>query len=120
MGCDGLARRRARRPGYFNPRIPYGMRLAAHVDLRSVAVISIHASRMGCDNVGSEISVEREAISIHASRMGCDQRLHGDEQEHSISIHASRMGCDSAVKCGVSRSVDDFNPRIPYGMRLVA
>ena len=33
----------------FNPRIPYGMRLAAHVDLRRVAVISIHASRMGCD-----------------------------------------------------------------------
>ena len=48
---DATRRPRSTRPPrpYFNPRIPYGMRLAAHVDLRRVAVISIHASRMGCD-----------------------------------------------------------------------
>ena len=34
---------------YFNPRIPYGMRHVARRDAWFVIVISIHASRMGCD-----------------------------------------------------------------------
>ena len=34
---------------YFNPRIPYGMRRHSHGDTLPATLISIHASRMGCD-----------------------------------------------------------------------
>ena len=34
---------------YFNPRIPYGMRRARVSEALGLNVISIHASRMGCD-----------------------------------------------------------------------
>ena len=36
-------------PAYFNPRIPYGMRLYGFLSSLQFSVISIHASRMGCD-----------------------------------------------------------------------
>ena len=78
---------------HFNPRIPYGMRHElAHIkrDRR----ISIHASRMGCD-----IGNSRKPLEI------------------KISIHASRMGCDDTRRQD-GRPQVNFNPRIPYGMRL--
>ena len=84
----------------------------------------------------------RIVISIHASRMGCDQCWQGNSQRLVISIHASRMGCDLEPDYGLqwlggfqsthpvwdatspARSPDgsgrDFNPRIPYGMRPAA
>ena len=37
--------------------------------------------------------------------------------DDGISIHASRMGCDLTLPIGLI-VVNDFNPRIPYGMRL--
>ena len=40
-----------------------------------------------------------------------------DERFAVISIHASRMGCDD-METSIGLSVVDFNPRIPYGMRL--
>ena len=60
----------------------------------------------------------RHAISIHASRMGCDhRRQHGRRRRTAISIHASRMGCDDNSN-GRNDKCTNFNPRIPYGMRL--
>ena len=122
---------------YFNPRIPYGMRRAPPA-ASSIAVISIHASRMGCDYLGCP-SACKCFISIHASRMGCDWSfrierktvfsfqsthpvwdatrpctLRGCSKE--ISIHASRMGCDNRGESNLLLLLD-FNPRIPYGMR---
>ena len=56
-------------------------------------------------------------ISIHASRMGCDADFVDDVSFRHISIHASRMGCDG-VSDGQQDLHPNFNPRIPYGMRL--
>ena len=79
--------------------------------------ISIHTSRMGCDQFDnlcflpvnvfqsthpawdvtllSHSFAHASNISIHTSRMGCDKR-YWNESVHveSISIHTSRMGCD--------------------------
>ena len=79
---------------YFNPRIPYGMR-RGETSRNSIGIwISIHASRMGCDAV----------VARRFTRW-------------RISIHASRMGCDTQLLSNTLWTVD-FNPRIPYGMRL--
>ena len=79
--------------------------------------ISIHASRMGCDIICGFYRYLFE-ISIHASRMGCDNMAVRLPPWQAISIHASRMGCDG--KAGRRYTVSMyFNPRIPYGMRLV-
>ena len=61
---------------------------------KDIPLISIHASRMGCD-CRVDAAGHGRFISIHASRMGCDQshRL-GGTLTCPISIHASRMGCD--------------------------
>ena len=83
-------------PSHFNPRIPYGMRRSTRIRRRTAPTISIHASRMGCDRAGAS--------------EGC---------AGMISIHASRMGCDGFAG-RLSTNPSDFNPRIPYGMRLLA
>ena len=144
----------------FNPRIPYGMRQPEEHTKRHANIISIHASRMGCDdsparrmaagrnfNPRIPYGMRRSArsrcwccvnfnpripygmrpddcipcfppiISIHASRMGCDRRRHQVGIAIAISIHASRMGCDEISRRQQS-SGRNFNPRIPYGMRL--
>ena len=126
---------------YFNPRIPYGMRRQGWSALYSFNVfqsthpvwdatglrgqvfdagdISIHASRMGCDDAqpveqpitkyfnpripyGMRPYLDRHyakygEISIHASRMGCDRLCHESLPGLQISIHASRMGCDTCA-----------------------
>ena len=56
-------------------------------------------------------------ISIHASRMGCDDFSAYAMATPGISIHASRMGCDLARLMAIPSHLY-FNPRIPYGMRL--
>ena len=51
--------------------------------------------------------------------MGCDRVKRGaGAKPFAISIHASRMGCDD-TRCKTITLSSDFNPRIPYGMRLV-
>ena len=79
-------------------------------------VISIHAARVGCDNIvafrckGDSIfqstqpewaatnypvkTISRYAISIHAARVGCDEQA----QQHPVATQ-------------------DFNPRSPSGLR---
>ena len=57
-------------------------------------MISIHASRMGCDSMLHNDDGAISVISIHASRMGCDPVDQLAAVEGGISIHASRMGCD--------------------------
>ena len=63
--------RKWRRFSNFNPRIPYGMRLPRKRPQGAESIISIHASRMGCDSTFS-LACATSSISIHASRMGCD------------------------------------------------
>ena len=59
-------------------------------------------------------------ISIHAPRVGCDQvceRRGGHNV--SISIHAPRVGCDKN-KFPAFKAIFNFNPRTPGGVRLVS
>ena len=108
--------------------------------LERYGLISIHASRMGCDltkigNLPANPTFQSThpvwdatqgvrdfrgvvPISIHASRMGCDPGCEIRGSDLVISIHASRMGCDTLFLLS-SWKVLDFNPRIPYGMRRV-
>ena len=65
------AREAVIRQADFNPRIPYGMRPIQSSVFVVERVISIHASRMGCDGLREVQSITHD-ISIHASRMGCD------------------------------------------------
>ena len=137
MGCDNRLNRVASYPRYFNPRIPYGMRLFQCARFRQPPVISIHASRMGCDH--SPRKHDRRStyfnprIPYGMRLAGCGLRStptyfnpripYGMRHEHAtgivawfISIHASRMGCDMCFRVGLHHPAD-FNPRIPYGMR---
>ncbi len=122
---------------HFNPRIPHGMRrrpvcwrawqllISIHAsrtgcDIPSMVydethVISIHASRTGCD-IPSMVYDETHVISIHASRTGCDEQDGREIPVVEISIHASRTGCDSFPLSSYSGTLY-FNPRIPHGMR---
>ena len=101
-------------------------------------MISIHASRMGCDIVVRHLAppifyfnpripygMRRTALFLKAiltpfqsthpvwdATPDQDQR----HQDRQISIHASRMGCDCPSRCS-GRFRPYFNPRIPYGMR---
>ena len=116
MGCDGRDAQVGTLRLDFNPRIPYGMRPHENRQPASQSHISIHASRMGCDHRTFGLA-QHVPISIHASRMGCDPGCEIRGSDLVISIHASRMGCDTLFLLS-SWKVLDFNPRIPYGMRL--
>ena len=116
MGCD------AAMPGIipscrnFNPRIPYGMRHVLHHVVGGGIGISIHASRMGCDFF--YLQTARIAAQFQSTHPVWDATvaLVIAVAQARISIHASRMGCDDRRNT-MSLTTDDFNPRIPYGMR---
>mgnify|MGYP000072550449 CR=1 FL=1 len=59
------------------------------------------------------------SISIHAPRMGRDLGVDCVDCVDCISIHAPRMGRDCRVP-GFFPDPPDFNPRAPYGARLVS
>ena len=78
-------------------------------------VISIHASRVGCD-VPPDPAVIARPISIHASRVGCDTGRPASLTDAQFqSTHPVWDATASASR--ISRRSSDFNPRIPCGMR---
>ena len=79
--------------------------------------ISIHASRGGSD-LGHWEKAVALCISIHASRGGSDGRITSVSGKFQISIHASRGGSDSHYRLPGTSSTD-FNPRFPWGKRLL-
>ncbi len=107
---------------YFNPRSPWGERRGGlsncmgkplfqstlpvggatrrSLKLYGQTAISIHAPRGGSD----------AAVSQNAPRGGSDRRSAAGRPFASISIHAPRGGSDSF----------DFNPRSPWGERLIS
>ena len=145
---------------HFNPRTPRGVRRKGSVshpsctvfqsthpargatktppDKKTVAEISIHAPREGCDarrlycgdhagqfqsthpargataHYAYNIIVRR--ISIHAPREGCDVHIFRHRGCPVISIHAPREGCDLSVSNSPMRK-SYFNPRTPRGVR---
>ena len=96
MGCDGKAGRRYTVSMYFNPRIPYGMRLVCGVRY-SMPVIFQSTHPVWDATTRNPSSNQSQNISIHASRMGCDRLCHESLPGLQISIHASRMGCDTCA-----------------------
>ena len=99
----------------FNPRIPYGMR--PDMPQACTLHVTFQSTHPVWDATLVDVIIDTIAkISIHASRMGCDSGRGLQRQQAKISIHASRMGCDHPSNCCFWRPAD-FNPRIPYGMR---
>src|SRR5690606_5877119 len=92
-GCDLLQNLRSPDSGYFNPRIPSGMR---RVEDRAAAEPPQFQST----------HPKRDATAL----------IDLVELEVTISIHASQAGCDQAGRL-ISLPRPDFNPRIPSGMR---
>ena len=117
MGCDSLIAASGTIAMNFNPRIPYGMRRPLCASAPNRWRISIHASRMGCDNRARRHLHGREnfnpripygmrpVTSLITSVFVIFQSTHpvwdATTMQHrrhigtSISIHASRMGCDN-------------------------
>ena len=96
MGCDGRGRPDGHVVGYFNPRIPYGMRQAVYDTIADFCAFqSTHPVWDATTPRGSTTAAR--PISIHASRMGCDLRAVDCAVRRHISIHASRMGCDMST-----------------------
>ncbi len=94
------------------------MRLPLLITERCMALVSIHAPRVGCDLllvVGGEEEVE---VSIHAPRVGCDKF------QADLCSLCGRF--NSRTPCGVRRSerysslctLWSFNSRTPCGVRL--
>ena len=102
-------------------------------------IISIHASRMGCDqqpalprikmhifqsthpvwDATRDIANEYARCLFQSTHPVWDATdvVVSSDLVHGISIHASRMGCDAPAP-PAGTSCRHFNPRIPYGMRL--
>ena len=117
MGCDYVSVIKTYVRQHFNPRTPYGVRLASARDRGTTCAFqSTHpvwgATHDELDNGAAfrhfnprtPYGVRRTAVSFGAISA-------------RISIHAPRMGCDVPV-CNFLADVSDFNPRTPYGVRL--
>ena len=138
-GCDNDIPGRGYVRIDFNPRIPRGMRQmyirsvskksifqSTHpardatwtvLDIRTFLIISIHASREGCDRSILSVSSYPTDFNPRIPR-GMRRRHHSHGHcPGGISIHASREGCDNDIP-GRGYVRIDFNPRIPRGMRL--
>ena len=123
---------------YFNPRTPWGVRLrllntqsyttkfqsthpvwgatAVHPHIVRIVQISIHAPRVGCDDV-ILAAVQLHAISIHAPRVGCDRnkaKLRG--QPHAFQSTHPVWGATPLKPFHIGIDAD-FNPRTPGGVR---
>ena len=121
----------------FNPRSPYGERLATHdwygiddvfqstLPLRGATTlyttfaigcfISIHAPLTGSDHQAQARPVTIQ-ISIHAPLTGSDRIAQTAGHACLISIHAPLTGSDFIDLAGYAACAD-FNPRSPYGGR---
>ncbi len=83
----------------------------------NITKISIHAPRGGSDIL--EAGIRRlNTISIHAPRGGSDLPVNLGRVILPISIHAPRGGSDSYSQ-GLNRMWMHFNPRSPWGERLL-
>ena len=120
MGCDSsVVKDSVGRIIDFNPRIPYGMRPAFATEKSGWRQYFNPRIPYGMRRQQSRFDPVwvQEFQSTHpvwdATSLP-DQLMAG----RCISIHASRMGCDVSISSTVFCLPGNFNPRIPYGMRL--
>ena len=139
MGCDQSRQKRHVQHCYFNPRIPYGMRLtfskpyatsslfqSTHPVWDATSRSTVTSLTILNFNPRIPYGMRRQLglfaggplISIHASRMGCD--LGCDRTWESLLFQSTHPVWDATASDRHHRTPDrDFNPRIPYGMRPV-
>ena len=100
---------------HFNPRLPGGRRHRAIPSIRRC--VRFQSTPPGWEaTLYSDMITGAVCISIHASRVGGDNIYTHLQKEHIISIHASRVGGDSSIQPAVPAPAD-FNPRLPGGRR---
>ena len=117
-GCDSANSTSSSAPGDFNPRTPYGVRLGKEGLFMISFNISIHAPLTGCD---TKCGFTKTIISIFQSThplRGATGSDYGFYSALVISIHAPLTGCDHLILIRLLNG-GYFNPRTPYGVRLV-
>ena len=102
---------------HFNPRAPCGARQCGRQSARQRHRISIHAPRVGRDNVLAALPDGTEVISIHAPRVGRDSH-------QTFLISRLRKFQSTRPVWGATAAADKsatfrhyFNPRAPCGAR---
>ena len=100
----------------FNPRIPYGMR-PDQARLDSSARISIHASRMGCD---LDVAVRlAHGLGFQSTHPVWDATISFTRAPtRRKKFQSTHPVWDATWRECRQPSSWNFNPRIPYGMRL--
>ena len=105
------------RTGDFNPRIPYGMRLVNMSDSTDKFIFQSTHPVWDATGASGLMPSFSEFQSTHPV-WDATRCLSPLPRTISISIHASRMGCDPCPATNAS-GFTYFNPRIPYGMRPI-
>ena len=116
MGSDLVTENFRKVTNNFNPRSPCGERLQFHEVILWHPLFQSTLPVWGATIVYLCLWIAID-ISIHAPRVGSDElRLAVVTQMYYISIHAPRVGSDYYVPTStlISR---DFNPRSPCGER---
>ena len=101
----------------FNPRAPYGARLACLCCCKAYCSISIHAPHTGRDGVTTGVCITPPFISIHAPHTGRDVSrlilcLANDSFQSTRPIRGA-----TRPKIPIAPPISNFNPRAPYGAR---
>ena len=126
--------------GNFNPRSPCGERPPTTTQSVQLPVISIHAPRVGSDDVDFYCS-EKRIISIHAPRVGSDGNRQGSnirlcyfnprspcgERRRSRQLVRLTLIFQSTLpvwgatyqRITIRTTKKDFNPRSPCGERRI-
>ena len=78
----------------FNPRTPYGVRLIVNIYRAKIDLISIHAPRMGCDLHELYFVIFLQGFQSTHPVWGATEIQIQFDDSIIISIHAPRMGCD--------------------------
>ena len=106
-----------RQVGYFNPRIPYGMR-PSRVPVNGPLTYFNPRIPYGMRRLTEGSPMTQTKFQSTHPVWDATRQPRRTISSRTISIHASRMGCDPSVF--TSQSFQKyFNPRIPYGMRLL-
>ena len=115
-GCDHRQCTCARGPVNFNPRTPRGVRRRCKdITTPSWLFQSTHPLR-GATCGSFAASPPCLDFNPRTPLAGCDAGQRDAGLAHAISIHAPLAGCD--IHCTYcSKSLSDFNPRTPCGVR---
>ena len=101
---------------HLNTRIPYGIRPV--VKVRSYTLIVFQSTHPVWDATLAALLFSLAfLISIHASRMGCDEDVEPSDQYKDLFQSTHPVWDATGMTAEDVRVNAYFNPRIPYGMR---